>query len=85
LLRSELQLLVSANVRSSLILSALMMEAMHSSEKPVLQEPHGVTSQKTAFFNHRITCDEKVFLLNYSRNSDSIFKSDLYRIFISIN
>jgi hypothetical protein len=27
-----------------------LMEAIGSSEKAVLQEPHGVTSQKTQFF-----------------------------------
>jgi hypothetical protein len=33
-----------------LILLTLMMEAIHSSEMSVLQEPHGVTSWKMAFF-----------------------------------
>jgi Na+-transporting methylmalonyl-CoA/oxaloacetate decarboxylase gamma subunit len=38
-------------VLSSLILVILMMEALSSSETRFLQEPHGVTSQKTAFFS----------------------------------
>jgi hypothetical protein len=46
-LRSLLRLIVTANVvPSSLILIALPMEAKHRS----LKEPHGVTSEKTAFF-----------------------------------
>jgi hypothetical protein len=50
-LRSVLRLLDTANaVPSSPILVTLMMEATRSSERPFLQEPHGVTSQKTAFF-----------------------------------
>jgi hypothetical protein len=45
-------LLVTANVvSSSPILDTLMMEALSSSETSVLQEPHGVTSQKSPFFN----------------------------------
>jgi hypothetical protein len=36
-------------VTSSPILVKLMMEAIRSSETSVMQEPHGVTSQKTAF------------------------------------
>jgi hypothetical protein len=39
-----------ANVLISPILDTLMMEALGSSETSVLQEPHGLTSQKTAFF-----------------------------------
>jgi hypothetical protein len=37
-------------VPSSPILVTLMMEALHSLKRRFLQEPHGVTSQKTAFF-----------------------------------
>jgi hypothetical protein len=37
-------------VPSSLILVTLMMEALSSSETSVLQESHGVTSQKTPLF-----------------------------------
>jgi hypothetical protein len=49
--RSVLRLLVTAYVAPSFpILVALMMEAKRCSEMPVLQESHGVTSQKTAFF-----------------------------------
>jgi hypothetical protein len=45
------RLLVMANVvPSSPILVALMKEALSSSETRFLQEPHGVTSQKTTFF-----------------------------------
>jgi hypothetical protein len=44
------QLLVTATVPSSLILVTLRMEAIRSSETRLLQEPHGVTSQKTALF-----------------------------------
>jgi hypothetical protein len=49
-LHSELQLLVTANVPSSLILVALMMEVIRPCETWFLQEPHGFTSQKTGFF-----------------------------------
>jgi hypothetical protein len=44
------RLLVKANIPSSPILVTLMMETLSSSETSFLQEPHGVTSQKTAFF-----------------------------------
>jgi hypothetical protein len=50
-LRSVRRLLVTANVPISLILVTLMMEALLSSETSVLNEPHGVTSQKTDFSN----------------------------------
>jgi hypothetical protein len=50
-LRGLRRLLVTANVHSSLILVTLMMETPLSSETSFLQEPHGVTSQKTAFFD----------------------------------
>jgi hypothetical protein len=50
-LRSVHRLLLSANVvPSSQILVTVMMEAIRSSETRFLQEPFGVTSQKTAFF-----------------------------------
>jgi hypothetical protein len=47
------QLLVTANVApSSPILVILMMEAIYVPQKRrFLQEPHGVTSQKTPFFD----------------------------------
>jgi hypothetical protein len=42
---------VSEDLNASIIhLVTLMMEALSSSEKSVIQEPHGVTSKKTAFF-----------------------------------
>jgi hypothetical protein len=44
------RLLVTANVPNSPILVTLMMEALSSSKSRFLQEPHGVTSQKTPFF-----------------------------------
>jgi hypothetical protein len=45
------RLLVTANiVRSSPIFVTLMKEALSSSNRRFLQEPHGVTSQKTHFF-----------------------------------
>jgi hypothetical protein len=45
------RLLVTASVvPSSPILVILMMEALSSSETRLIQEPHGVTYQKTAFF-----------------------------------
>jgi hypothetical protein len=50
-LRSVRRLLVAACViPSSSILVTLMKEALGCSETSVLQEPHGVTSQKTQFF-----------------------------------
>jgi hypothetical protein len=37
-------------IPNSTFLVTLMMEAIRSSEKSILQEPHGAISQKTAFF-----------------------------------
>jgi hypothetical protein len=49
--RSVRRLLLTANVvPSSPILVTLMKEALSSSETSVIQEPHGLTSQKTPFF-----------------------------------
>jgi hypothetical protein len=45
-----LRLLVTANVRSSLIVFTLMKEEIFRPERRLLQEPHGVTSRRTAFF-----------------------------------
>jgi hypothetical protein len=42
--------LYTANIPTLPILVTLMKEAPSSSERRFLQEPHGVTSQKTAFF-----------------------------------
>jgi hypothetical protein len=51
ILRSVRRLLVAACVvPSSPIFVTLMKEAPGSSETSVLQEPHGVTTQKTPFF-----------------------------------
>jgi hypothetical protein len=47
---AQLWLLVTANFPNLLILVTLMMEAIRSSEHRFLQEPHGITSQKTVFF-----------------------------------
>jgi hypothetical protein len=45
-------ILVTASVvPSSRILVTLMTDALSSSETSILQEPHGGTSQKTAFFD----------------------------------
>jgi hypothetical protein len=50
-LRSLRRLLVTANVPTSPNLVTLMMEARYVPPKRLfLQEPHGVTSQKTPFF-----------------------------------
>jgi hypothetical protein len=50
-LRSVHRLLDTASVvPSSPILVTLMKEALSSPERRFLQEPHGVTSQKTPFF-----------------------------------
>jgi hypothetical protein len=43
-------LVTASVVPSSPILVALMKEALTSSRRRFLQEPHGVTSQKTPFF-----------------------------------
>jgi hypothetical protein len=49
--RSVRWLLVTASVvPSSPILVTLVKEALSSTETSFLQEPHGVTSQKTPFF-----------------------------------
>jgi hypothetical protein len=45
------QLLIMADTPSSPIVVTLVMEALRSSKRRFLQDPHGVTSQKTAFFN----------------------------------
>jgi hypothetical protein len=45
------RLLVTVNVPSSRILVTLMVEALGFPETSVLQEPHGVTSQKTPFLH----------------------------------
>jgi hypothetical protein len=50
ILCSVRQLLVTANVAPSSLIVTLKIEALHSSELWFLQEPHGITSQKTAFF-----------------------------------
>jgi hypothetical protein len=51
LLRSVVRLLVTANdVPSSPILITLVMEAIHSPKRRILQELHSLTSQTTAFF-----------------------------------
>jgi hypothetical protein len=39
-----------ANVVSSSLILILMMDVLRSSETSVLKEPHGLSSQKTAFF-----------------------------------
>jgi hypothetical protein len=41
------------------------MEALRSSEMPVLPKPHGVTFQKTAFF---IVSAVKISNLSYEKN-----------------
>jgi hypothetical protein len=49
-LRNVLRLIVTANVvPSSPIIVTMMMEAICSSETRFLQQPHSVTSQKSAF------------------------------------
>jgi hypothetical protein len=55
-LRSVRRLLVTANVPGSPMFVTLMMEALHSSETWYLQERHGATSQKMAFFNASFLC-----------------------------
>jgi hypothetical protein len=50
-LRSLCRLLVTANVVPSSPILILMKEALRSYETRFLQEPHGVTSKKTQFFN----------------------------------
>jgi hypothetical protein len=53
---SVLQLLITANtVPRSPSLLTLMMEGLSSSETSFLQEPHGVTFQKTPFFSNRLS------------------------------
>jgi hypothetical protein len=49
-LRSVRRLLVTASVVLSSPIVTLMKEVLSSSETSVLQEPHGVTPQKTPFF-----------------------------------
>jgi hypothetical protein len=52
-LRSVRRVLVTASVvHSSPILVTLIMEWYVPPKRRFLQEPHGVTSQKTPFFNH---------------------------------
>jgi hypothetical protein len=56
------RLIVTANVPSSPILVTLMMELLVPPKCWFLQEPHGVTSQKTAFF--KLTLHSNLRLLN---------------------
>jgi hypothetical protein len=51
LVRTLLRLLVTANVVPSSPILVTLMEAIRASEGRSLQEPHGITSQKTAYFN----------------------------------
>jgi hypothetical protein len=56
ILGSVLLLLVTGNViPSSPSLVTLMIQAIHSSEASVLTREHGVTSQKTVFFNYLLS------------------------------
>jgi hypothetical protein len=53
------RLLVTASVvPSSLFLVSLMMEALVPPNRRFIQEPHGITSQKTPFFTviHFLVC-----------------------------
>jgi hypothetical protein len=59
--RSVRRLLVTANVvPSSPIHVNVMMEALSSPKRWFLQEPHGVTSHKTPFFNTQYNGREKM-------------------------
>jgi hypothetical protein len=59
------QLLVTANVVPSLpILVTLMMEALTSFETSALKEPHGVTSQMTAFLKGAVVLRGEGFALH---------------------
>jgi hypothetical protein len=49
-LRNVCQLLVIANIRSPLNLVKLMIEAVHSPKRLLVQESHGATYQKTVLF-----------------------------------
>jgi hypothetical protein len=53
ILLKVLRLLVTANVSSSPILVTLIMGRHGPPKRRLLQEPHGVRSQKTAFFLSR--------------------------------
>jgi hypothetical protein len=56
-LRNVRRLLVTASfVPSSPLIVTLMKEALSPPETSVLQEPHGVTSQKTPFFRGIKAC-----------------------------
>jgi hypothetical protein len=64
------QLLVTANnVPSSPILVTLMMEVCVPPKRRFLQEPHGVTSQKMAFFLVHI---QRVFPVQISARTPTI-------------
>jgi hypothetical protein len=66
------QLLVRASVvPSSPILVTLIKEALTSSETLFLQEPHGITSQKTPFF---IVTEVKTSNLTYLKAIYSVKK-----------
>jgi hypothetical protein len=71
----------------SLILSALKMEWIRSSETSVLKDPHGAISQKTAFF---IVTAVKTAGLDFSRSrvnipvsTDNAFFISQYKIYVS--
>jgi hypothetical protein len=73
-LRIVRRLLVTDSVvPSSPILVTLMKEALSSSETRFLQEPHGVTSQKTPFFKSK-----KYLYATLNRNQSYSFGEEAF-------
>jgi hypothetical protein len=75
------RLLVTANVPSSPILVTLMKEALSSSETRFLQEPHGVTSQKTPIFLIVVSVAGS---LNNTRDMDISWTNTIFLLFCSL-
>jgi hypothetical protein len=68
-----------ANIDSSPILVTLMMEALSSSETSILaKEPHGVTSQKMAFFKLTLNLDINSIIKFITYNSAQFLISFAY-------
>jgi hypothetical protein len=71
LLRSVLLLLITVNVvPNSPIIVTLMMEVIFTPKHQFLQEPHGVTSQKTVFFI--VTALKTSDFIQYLRRSQNL-------------
>jgi hypothetical protein len=82
--RARNRLLVTVNVvPSSPVLVTLMTEAILSSETPVFTEPHGVTSQKMAFFIVTAVKNLKSNTFSYVQHVHTLSLLKLHMPFVS--